>query len=87
MLGGGGVVLGGYLHLTFQPIIKIFSQDNSMFLEICKIDTHKHNKTSIGSKQYWIMWEMHIDLKVKTTHSFILEIYGKNLISIFFLIT
>ena len=67
----------GNLHFTFQSIIKIFSQDNSMFLEICKIDTHKHNKTRMGSKQYWIMWEMHIDLKVKTTPSFILEIYGE----------
>ena len=50
--GGGGGGEGGNLHFTFQSINKIFSQDNSMFLEICKIDTHKHNKTIMGSKQY-----------------------------------
>ena len=54
-------------------------------LEICKTDTHKHNKTSIGSKQYRIMWEMRIGLKVKTTPSFILEIYGEKPYFNFFL--
>ena len=77
---------GGSLHFTMQFIIKIFSQDNSIFLEICKIDTHKHNKTSRGSKQYWIMWEMHIGLKVKNYTQFYFEnIWRKTWFQIYFL--